>query len=95
MYLDLHGHSIDKNVFQYGNQLRALIKTPKKANSPKLFPMLMSQQLDFFSYQDCAFSMPLSKQDTARISLFHQLRIPFVYTLEASFCGPNMGKFKD
>lgn len=35
--------------------------------------------------------MPISKQDTARIAVFHQLRIPFVYTLEASFCGPNQG----
>ena len=71
--------------------MQALSKVPKKALSPKLFPHLMSQQLDYFSYQDCAFSMPQSKQDTARISLFHHLRIPFVYTLEASFCGPSIG----
>lgn len=71
MYLDIHGHSIEKNVFQYGNQLHSLVKTPKKANNPKLFPMLMSQQLDYFSYQGCSFSMPLAKQDTARVALFH------------------------
>ena len=57
--------------------------------------MLMWQQLDFFSYQDCSFKMPTSKQDTARISLFRELGIPFVYTLEASFCGPSIGKNKD
>jgi len=95
LYLDMHGHSVDKNVFQYGNQLQELEKPLKNALSPKLFPYLMWQQLDYFSFSNCCFKMPTSKHNTARISLFHQLRIPFVYTLEASFCGPNVGKNKD
>jgi hypothetical protein len=36
--------------------------------------------------------MPKPKESTARISMFHQLRIPFVFTLEASFAGSNRGK---
>lgn len=35
--------------------------------------------------------MPKSKDSTARISMFHKLRIPFVFTLEASFAGANRG----
>lgn len=35
--------------------------------------------------------MPKSKESTARISMFHKLRIPFVFTLEASFAGANRG----
>jgi len=35
--------------------------------------------------------MPKSKESTARISMFHKLRIPFVFTLEASFAGANKG----
>ncbi len=36
--------------------------------------------------------MPKSKESTARITMFHQLKIPFVFTLEASFAGANRGK---
>lgn len=36
--------------------------------------------------------MPKSKESTARITMFHELKIPFVFTLEASFAGANKGK---
>ena len=36
--------------------------------------------------------MPKTKESTARISMFHQLKIPFVFTLEASFAGAGKGK---
>ena len=36
--------------------------------------------------------MPKSKESTARITMFHELKIPFVFTLEASFAGSNKGK---
>ena len=68
---------------------------PKRAVSPKLFPHLMSMELDYFNYQGCSFAMPSSKADTARISMFHALKIPFVFTLEASFCGASIGSKKD
>ena len=35
--------------------------------------------------------MPESKRATARITMFHKLRIPFVFTMEASFAGANQG----
>lgn len=35
--------------------------------------------------------MPKSKDSTARITMFHKLRIPFVFTLESSFAGANKG----
>jgi hypothetical protein len=35
--------------------------------------------------------MPKNKESTARITMFHKLKIPFVFTLEASFAGANMG----
>jgi len=35
--------------------------------------------------------MPKSKDATARIQMFHKLRIPFVFTLECSFAGASMG----
>ena len=36
--------------------------------------------------------MPKSKDSTARITMFHKLRIPFVFTIESSFAGASMGE---
>jgi len=36
--------------------------------------------------------MPELKESTARIAMFRQLRIPFVFTLEASFAGASKGE---
>ena len=38
--------------------------------------------------------MPKNKESTARITMFHQLKIPFVFTIEASFAGANQGHLK-
>lgn len=54
--------------------------------------MVLSKQFDYFKFSDCTFNMPESKKSTARITMFHKLRIPFVFTLEASFAGANQGK---
>ena len=97
LYLDFHGHSAKKNVFQYGNKLEALayVKGQKSysvaKDNPKTFPYFLSKQLDYFNLLDCSFNMPPMKAQTARIAMFHHLRIPFVFTLEASFCGANKG----
>jgi hypothetical protein len=52
----------------------------------------MQKYLDNFNFADCSFKMPKSKESTARISMFHALKIPFVFTLEASFAGASRGK---
>ena len=94
LYLDFHGHSVKKNIFQYGNKMENLAPSRQRCPntmSPSIFPMVLSKQFDYFNFQDCTFSMPKSKDSTARISMFHKLRIPFVFTLEASFAGANRG----
>jgi len=62
-----------------------------KMNQPSLFPLMLSKQFDYFKFEDCTYSMPASKASTARISMFHKLKIPNVFTLEASFAGANKG----
>jgi hypothetical protein len=83
-----------KNVFQYGNKLEALTDSRHSVTymQPRLFPYIMQRQLDCFNFSDCSFKMPKTKESTARITLFHQLKIPFVFTLEASFAGASKGK---
>lgn len=94
LYLDFHGHSAKKNIFQYGNKTENWAPSSKKGtcnHQPQVFPMMVSKQFDYFNFPDCTFSMPKYKESTARVSMFHQLRIPYVFTMEASFAGASIG----
>lgn len=95
--LDFHGHSVKKNIFQYGNKTENWAPGKRSTASccqfqPSVFPMVLSKQFDYFKFSDCTFSMPEAKKATARITMFHKLRIPFVFTMEASFAGANQGE---
>jgi len=81
MYCDLHGHSRNKNIFMYGNNYS------ENPESTRLFPFIMSKVLDSFSFESSRFSIHRSKESTARVSMWKELKIPAVYTMEASFCG--------
>lgn len=60
--------------------------------STRLFPFIMSKVLDSFSFDASRFSVHRSKESTARVSMWKELKIPAVYTMEASFCGPQTGQ---
>ena len=89
LYCDLHGHSRRKNIFMYGNNLK---DTP---HATRVFPYIMSKLCDFFSFEQSRFSMSKYKESTARIAMFKELNIPNIFTMEASFCGADKGKYKD
>lgn len=89
LYCDLHGHSRRKNIFMYGNTM------PEDPSATRMFPYIMSKLSDYFSYKYSKFSMTKSKETTARISLYRELKIPCIYTMEASFCGADMGELTD
>jgi hypothetical protein len=38
--------------------------------------------------------MHKSKEATARLSMFKEIRVPAVYTMETSFCGANQGAYE-
>ena len=46
---------------------------------------------DAYRFSKCCFSVQKDKEGTARIAMWKLLQIDFVYTLEASFCGPQYG----
>lgn len=79
LFCDLHGHSRRKNIFMYGNNM------PNDPSASRIFPFIMSKLVDYFSFQYSRFSVTKSKETTARISLFRELNIPCIYTMEASF----------
>jgi len=82
LVLDLHGHSRKFNSFMYG--------CSDKINriKPRIFPLLFAKQCKYFSFKDCRFTMQKSKECTARIQIYKELRgKPVFFTLETSFCG--------
>ncbi len=49
----------------------------------------------FFIYKDSRFGSQKSKEATARVAMFNELKIPSIYTIESSFCGNDEGPFKN
>lgn len=89
LYLDLHGHSRKKNIFMYGNNFQ---DTPHQT---RVFPYIMAKLCDYFSFEDSRFSNCLQKEQTARVTMWRELQIPNVFTMESSFCGADKGELKD
>ena len=88
LFCDLHGHSRRKNIFMYGNNF------PEGPGVTRVYPYIMSKLCDYFEFEACRFSMHKSKEATARISMWKELQIPNVFTMEASFCGADKGDLK-
>ena len=80
---DLHGHSRRMNVFMYGCNVQ---ESPERTRE---FPLILSKLSSHFDYKSCSFHMQRSKESTLRISMFKELEIANVFTLEASFCGSD------
>ena len=84
---DLHGHSRAKNVFMYGCNIKG------QPEATRIIPFILGKISPFFSYDYSRFKMQQSKESTLRISLFKELRVPAVYTMESTFCGTNQGPY--
>lgn len=71
----------------YGNS------DPNNAESTRVFPYLMSKIAGpHFSYDYSRFKVQRNKEYTARITLWRELKVPNIFTMEASFCGPKPDK---
>lgn len=89
---DLHGHSTKKHVFMYGCQHDTSenpILFSRKNALIRLFPLLLSQNIDGFSYGRCRFTMENSRKATARQVIFREIGIDRCYTMEISLFGPK------
>eukprot|EP00656_Telonema_subtile_P050053 TRINITY_DN6382_c0_g1_i4.p1 TRINITY_DN6382_c0_g1~~TRINITY_DN6382_c0_g1_i4.p1 ORF type:complete len:1182 (+),score=250.10 TRINITY_DN6382_c0_g1_i4:89-3634(+) len=89
-FVDIHGHSRKKNAFMYGVESRFTQRFQEC-----LLPRLLSQNAAIFAYDDCSYVVPKSKETTARVVAARELGICNSYTLEASFCGANFGKYNN
>ena len=90
LFVDLHGHSRKKNIFMYGNSSKG-----DSRHRERIFPYMLERQAEVFSYIDCAFSVQRSKEGTGRVVGWKELAITNSFTLEASFCGADFGKYAD
>ena len=90
LFCDFHGHSRKKNIFMYGNGSKNDTRYRER-----IFPYMLEKQAEVFSYIDCAFSVQKSKEGTGRVVGWKELQIVNSFTLEASFCGSDFGKYAD
>lgn len=87
LFCDLHGHSRKKDVFIYGcNEQR----NPEKT---RVFPLIMSKLCPFFSFERSRFGIQKSKESTSRITLWREIGIANIFTMEASFLGCEKGEY--
>jgi hypothetical protein len=47
----------------------------------------MSKVHPSYNFESCCFAMPKSKEGTLRLAMNNYLKLPYIYTLESSFCG--------
>ena len=78
-FLDMHGHSVKKNVFLYGPGYEIWETSYYKT---RIFPKIISMKTEIFRYYSCVFRIADFKRTTARAVLLGY--IPHCYTFEAS-----------
>ena len=88
MYCDFLGHSRKKNIFMYGNGEKNDTRYRER-----IFPFLLEKSCDFFNFVDCSFQVQKQKESTARVVGWKEMGIINCFTLEASFCGADIGKY--
>lgn len=89
LFCDLHGHSRRKDIFMYGCNIK------QKPEECRIFPYILGKICPYFYFNYSRFGVQKSKESTARVVLFKNLRIPNIFTLESSFCGNEHGPYKD
>ena len=83
---DFHGHSRKQNIFMYGCDSKT------EWEQCRALPYILSKLTPLFDYQECRFGVQASKEATARVALFKELRnCPQVFTLESTFSGIDKG----
>ena len=52
---------------------------------------MLSKLSKFFHFGSCRFGVQKSKESTARVSLYKDLKVPNIFTLESTFSGVDFG----
>ncbi|CAD8166524.1 unnamed protein product [Paramecium pentaurelia] len=89
LVIDLHGHSRKQSSFVYGCAYSSQVKTIER-----VFALLMAKLNPFMDYPSCTFRIENAKDKTARIQLWRELKINWVYTYECSFYGQQQKHYQ-
>lgn len=81
IYLDLHGHSIKKNIFMYGPDYSL---QDSNYDICRELPKILGNLTHYFRYYSCSFRISDSKTSTGRAIFNRSLKIPYTYTMESS-----------
>ncbi|KAG8455300.1 hypothetical protein GDO86_001482, partial [Hymenochirus boettgeri] len=104
IYCDYHGHSRKKNVFMYGCSAKETMwNTNSNAASCDIvedggyrtLPKILNQIAPAFSLSSCSFVVEKSKESTARVVVWKEIKVQRSYTMESTLCGCDQGKYKD
>ncbi|ERE82864.1 cytosolic carboxypeptidase 6-like protein [Cricetulus griseus] len=81
-YIDIHAHSTMMNGFMYGN----IFEDEERFQRQSIFPKLLCQNAEDFSYTSTSFNRDAVKAGTGRRFLGGLLdHTSYCYTLEVSF----------
>jgi len=74
-------------VFSYGCNNKA------RPEECRLFPLILSKLNNIFHFPSCRFGVQKSKESTARVSLYKELKTcPNIFTIESTFAGIDAGE---
>jgi hypothetical protein len=90
LFCDLHGHSRKMNVFMYGCENK---KTWSLRLRERVFPRMLWRNASVFSFSDCSFKVSKQKENAGRVVVWRELGLTNSYTMEASFCGADFGRY--
>ena len=81
MFLDLHGHSSEHNIFTYGPDYDS---TETNYYQIRLLPKILNLRSKMFKYHCCSFKLEEYKRHTARGYFLNNIGL-LGYTIEASY----------
>ena len=89
IFTDIHGHSRKFNIFTYACSYPEASLEARNNSLMKVFPAILNERMEAFSFKDCRFANEKEKEATARMVMFKEFSILNSYTLEASFFGTD------
>ncbi|XP_072004636.1 cytosolic carboxypeptidase 4 isoform X2 [Engystomops pustulosus] len=103
VFCDYHGHSQRKNVFFYGCSIKeTLWQAGCVVDSSVLMedvgyrtlPKILDKIAPAFSMSHSSFLVEKARASTARVVVWHDMRVLRSYTMESTYCGFSQGPYK-
>ncbi|EAR93599.3 zinc carboxypeptidase family protein (macronuclear) [Tetrahymena thermophila SB210] len=80
--IDLHGHSVKKNIFTFGPYYPP---TDFRYYRSKFIPKLLEKVSQYFRFYSCIYNSQKANKSTARVSFLNKYNLEICYTIEGTF----------